>query len=121
MESIESRTPPRPSISFPESLTCADRFRTDSIRSPMSAVKESRNENIPVAQRGIEITSGKKYPKMIPAQTADTEPEIYPTILFFGLDLKGFHDLRPKRSPKIYAAVSFVKTTRRKNMISPDV
>lgn len=55
---MESRTPPLPSIINPESLTSAERFKTDSTRSPIFAITERISAITAISHNETGITCG---------------------------------------------------------------
>lgn len=85
MESIVSITPPRPRITAPESLTCADRFKINSTRSPAIAASAVQS---PVSSEPLKLfpndEGNTKYARAPTAMGANTPP-IKPAMLLFGL------------------------------------
>ena len=117
MESIESRTPPRPGIKFPLSFTPEERLNTDSIKSPTIEAIAVRKPRIKISIYENGSLSGKIHLNKNPARIEQEIPPIKPTKLLFGLaatyPLVDF----PNKTPKNQARESQIKTNIKNKLI----
>ena len=116
MLSIESRIPPRPGIIEPESLQSAERFRTDSTKSPrieVIEIKAPKRTNF--AAEPVKMFFHKNQLK-IPLKIEPKTPPQKPAMLLFGLAYIKPLLFLPKSTPKNHAKES-QKNTIVKNMI----
>ncbi len=116
MESIESKTPPRPKINVPESFVCPERFITDSTKSPKIEDVAIKNPMI-ISFQICPKTSGNKIAAIIPMPTEPTYPPKNPTRLLLGLALINPRVDFPIVIPKNHAVESQRKTIKKKSVM----
>ncbi len=110
IESIESKTPPRPGINEPLSFTSQERLITDSIKSPTIAPKEVRSDITTIFQYAPTNTCGKIILNKIDTIKVPTTPPINPTRLLFGLAATIPLVPLPNKKKKSHAKESVIKT-----------
>lgn len=118
IESTESKAPPRPGITFPESFTLADRLKTDSIKSPTIEEKAIKMPITIIFTGEPTKISGQIYKARRPAKIEPTKPPEKPAKLLFGLDFIKPLLFFPKRTPKNHAKESQKKTIIKKTAIN---
>lgn len=116
IESIESKTPPRPGIKVPLSFISAERLNTDSVKSPTIETTAVKKLIIIIFQYSLPKISGKIKFNKIPHAIEVIIPPINPTKLLLGLAGINPRVDFPKSIPKNHAPESHINT-RIKNKI----
>ena len=114
MESIESSNPPLPGTIKPESFNSAERFKMDSNKSPMIAMKAILLDKISILYIEPGKASGKSNIAMKPSRIVPRIPPMKPAMLFFLLTVKSPRFPLPKSMPKSQANESQPNTKARK-------